>query len=234
MSKSALSASPVQSRSHRAQSRSHRSECSPAGRVTRSLLGWGVVAGPFYIVVSLLEATLRPGFDLGRHSWSLMANGEFGWAHSAVLVITGLMVIAAAIGIGRALHVRTAAVLLAAFGAGQIGAGFFTADPADGFPVGTPAGAGEITWHGLLHLVCGGLGFLAFTAATIVLGVRFLRHREPGWGVFSIATGVLFIAAFGGIASGGAGPMVIAFIFAVVLAFAWLGLTCIRLYRRVS
>ena len=52
-------------------------------------------------------------------------------------------------------------------------------------------------------------------------------------GVFSIVTGVLFIAAFAGIASGGAGPTVIAFILAVVLAFTWLALTCIRLYRRV-
>ena len=173
MSNSAISA---------VQSLSHSADCSPAGRVTRSLLGWGVVAGPFYIGVSLLEATLRPGFDLARHSWSLLANGESGWMHSALLVLTGLMVIAAAIGIGRALHVRTAAVLLAASAPGRSEPDSSSADPADGFPVGTPAGSGEFTWHGLMHLVCGGLGFLAFTAATIVLGVRFLRHRERAWG----------------------------------------------------
>jgi hypothetical protein len=27
----------------------------------------------------------------------------------------------------------------------------FLADPADGFPPGTPAGAGRASWHGLLH-----------------------------------------------------------------------------------
>ena len=209
-------------------------DCSPAGRVTRSLLGWGVVAAPFYVGGSLIEAALRPGFDITRHSWSLMENGPFGWIHSAVLVLTGLMVVAAAIGIGRALQVRTVAVLLALFGASQVGAGVFIADPADGFPVGTPAGPGEFTWHGMLHLAFGGVGFLAFMVATVILGVRFLRRRERGWGVFSIATGILFIAAFVGIASGGAGPTVIAFSLAVVLAFAWLALTCIRLYRRVS
>lgn len=32
--------------------------------VTRSMLGWGVVAGPFYIVFGLILALTRPGFDL--------------------------------------------------------------------------------------------------------------------------------------------------------------------------
>jgi hypothetical membrane protein len=208
--------------------------CSPAGRITRSLLGWGVVAGPFYVGVSLLEAALRPGFDLARHSWSLMENGPFGWVHSAVLVLSGLMVIAAAIGMRRALPVEAAPALLALFGAGQIGAGLFIADPADGFPIGTPEGPGDFTWHGLLHLAAGGVGFFAFTIATVSLGVRFLRHHDRGWGAFSIATGILFLAAFAGIASGGTGPTVIAFTAAVLLAWTWLALICIRLYRRVS
>lgn len=209
-------------------------ECSPAGRVTRSLLGWGVVAGPFYIGVSLTEAVLRPGFDLLRHSWSLMENGEFGWIHSGVLVLSGLMVIAAAIGISRALPVRAVPLLVGIFGAGQVGAGFFTADPADGFPVGTPAGPGAFTSHGLMHLAAGGIGFLAFTAAAITVGVRFLRRRERAWGVFSIVTGVFFVSSFVGIASGGTGPTVVAFTAGVFLAWTWLALICIRLYHRVS
>ena len=36
--------------------------------VTRSLLGWGVVAGPFYVVVGLVLALTRPGFDLSTHA----------------------------------------------------------------------------------------------------------------------------------------------------------------------
>jgi len=208
-------------------------ECSTGGRVTRSLLGWGVAAGPFYVGVSLTEALLRPGFDLARHSWSLMENGPLGWIHSAVLILSGLMVVAAAIGIGQALRIRTVSVLLVVFGAGQVGAGMFIADPADGFPVGTPAGPGEFSWHGILHLACGGAGFVAFSTATIMLGVRFLRRGGRAWGAFSITTGVLFLAAFMGIASGGAGATVIAFIAAVVLAFTWLALFCLYLYRRV-
>ena len=47
----------------------------PAVRVTRSLAGYGVVAGPFYVGVSLAQAVTRDGFDLGRHAWSQLANG---------------------------------------------------------------------------------------------------------------------------------------------------------------
>src|SRR5206468_3829604 len=53
--------------------------CTPQGRITRSLLGYGVLAGPFYIGVSLAQALVRDGFDLTRHEWSLLANGPGGW-----------------------------------------------------------------------------------------------------------------------------------------------------------
>src|SRR6476646_11352837 len=71
--------------------------------VTRSLLGWGVVAGPFYVVVSLAQALTRDGFDLTRHQWSLLENGDLGWVQVANFVLTGLMVTAYAVGQARAL-----------------------------------------------------------------------------------------------------------------------------------
>ena len=43
-------------------------ELDRGAAVTRSLLGWGVVAGPFYIIVGLVLAITRPGFDLSRHA----------------------------------------------------------------------------------------------------------------------------------------------------------------------
>jgi hypothetical protein len=44
----------------------------PDARVTRSLLGYGVLAGPFYVAVVLGQAFLRPGFDLLRDDASLL------------------------------------------------------------------------------------------------------------------------------------------------------------------
>ncbi len=43
--------------------------------VTRSLLGYGVLVGPFYLAVGLIQAALRQGFDIKRHPLSVLANG---------------------------------------------------------------------------------------------------------------------------------------------------------------
>ncbi|HZA19988.1 MAG TPA: DUF998 domain-containing protein, partial [Actinomycetota bacterium] len=36
----------------------------------------GILAGPIYIATSLIQALTREGFDLTRHPWSLLANGD--------------------------------------------------------------------------------------------------------------------------------------------------------------
>src|SRR5215217_2090969 len=99
--------------------------CTPEARVTRSLLGYGIIAGPFYVALSLAQAAARDGFDPTRHDWSLLANGPGGWVQSANLALTGLMVVAAALGYRRALHgkvgQRWAPRLLATYGVGLLG-----------------------------------------------------------------------------------------------------------------
>ena len=119
--------------------------CSPAGRVTRSLLGYGVVAGPFYVGVVLVQALIRPGFNLLRDDASLLSNGALGWIQIANFVLTGAFVLAFAVGIGRALANGRGATwaprLIAVYGVGLIAAGIFTADPMNGFPAGAPAAA---------------------------------------------------------------------------------------------
>ncbi len=120
-------------------------DCEPADRVTKSLLGYGVIAGPFYVVVALAQAVTREGFDLARHQWSLLSNGANGWIQIANFVVTGLMVIAFAVGLRRALEpgrgARWAPRLIGVYGASLIAAGIFRADPALGFPVGAPRAA---------------------------------------------------------------------------------------------
>src|SRR6476619_3927758 len=149
-------------------------DCAPERRVTRALLGYGVIAGPFYVVVSLAQAAVRDGFDLTRHEWSLLANGPGGWVQVVNLILTGLMVVAAGVGYRRALGSGTggrwAPRLLGVYGGCLVASGIFTADPMGGFPVGTPDGPPvSPTLHGLLHVVFGGIGFLALVAATAVL-----------------------------------------------------------------
>lgn len=94
--------------------------CDPATRITKSLAGYGVLAGPFYIVVSLAQALTRDGFDITRHAWSLLSNGDLGWIQITNFVLTGLMTIAFAVGLRRALgqgrRARWAPRLIAAYG----------------------------------------------------------------------------------------------------------------------
>jgi hypothetical protein len=203
------------------------------------LLCCGVLAGPLYIVVGLVQALTRDGFHLTRHDLSLLANGRLGWIQIANLVATGLMTIAAAAGVRRSWRgVRGgtwAPILLGVYGAGLVAAGIFVADPTLGFPPGTPNGPGAVSWHGLLHFVAGGIGFLALIAACFVVASHFSTDRRRGWAVYSRVTGLVFFAGFVGIASGSGNPAtVLGFWVAVIAAWAWLSALSIHLYRRIE
>ena len=204
--------------------------CDPATAVTRSLLGWGAVAGPFYVAVSMAQALTRDGFDLSRHSWSLLENGSLGWIQSANLVLTGVMVAAFSVGLRRSGNGRWAPRLLALYGACLAAAGVFTADPMAGFPAGTPAE--NPTWHSMLHLAAGGIGFLGMVAACLVLGRRFARAGRRRWALASRVTGVAFLASFIGISTGSTAAT-LPFVAGVVLSFGWLAALAVDTYKNV-
>jgi hypothetical protein len=211
--------------------------CDPAMRVTRSLLGYGVIAGPVYLAAGLAEALTRGGFDLTRDDLSLLSNGSLGWIHIALLVATGLMTLAAAAGMRRVLAGNPGGTwgprLVGLYGIGLVAAGALVADPANGFPAGTPAGqSGHLSWHGMGHLTAAGAGFLCLVAACFVLAHRFTRLGRPGWAAYSRITGVVFLAGFGAAASGSGSPLtVLALWIAVVAGWAWLSAVAVSLYR---
>ena len=206
-------------------------------RVTKSLLGYGVIAGPFYVVVGLAQALTRDGFRLDQHAWSLLENGGLGWIQITNFIVTGLMIVAGAAGLRRALPAgrtrRWAPALIAVYGAGLVGAGILRADPAQGFPAGTPE-VTAVSWHGSLHLILGGIGFLCLIAACLVLGAHLARAGRPGLAWFSRVTGVAFLAGFAGIASGSHGPTTLAFVAAVLLVSAWLSTVSAHFYRAAA
>jgi hypothetical membrane protein len=208
-------------------------ECSPAARVTRSLLGYGVIAGPLYVAVSLAQALTRDGFDLTRHAWSLLANGDLGWLQITNLILAGAMTIAFAVGLRRALpEQRWAPRLVGAYGASMVAAGVFRADPALGFPAGTPADARSVSWHGLLHLAAGAVGFVCLVVACLLLARHFAREGARGWALATRVVGIAFLAAFVGIASGaGTVATTLGFVVAVIAVSAWMSAVAVRLYR---
>jgi hypothetical membrane protein len=204
--------------------------CDRTTATTRSLLGWGVVAGPGYVAVSLAQALTRDGFDLSRHPWSALENGSWGWIQSANLVLTGLMLVAFAVGVRRALGRGWAPRLLGLYGAGMVGAGIFRADPVVGFPAGTTTNT--VSWHGSLHLATAGIGFLGLVAAGLILGRRFAAEGRLGWALSARVVGIGFLAAFAGITTGSPAAT-LPFVAGVVLSFGWLAGLAVRLYRTV-
>jgi hypothetical membrane protein len=212
---------------------------APSRTSVNTLLTCGIVAGPLYVAVVAIQMLTRDGYDITRHAASLLSNGELGWIQITNFVVTGLLTIAAAIGMRQALRAERGGRgstwgprLIGAYGVSLIGAGMFVADPAFGFPAGTPAGAPTtISWHGALHFIVGGVGFLALIAACFVFARRFSAVGQRGWAVFSVLTGVVFFAAFAGIASG-ASSLTIPFAVAVVLAWAWVSALAARLRAR--
>jgi Protein of unknown function (DUF998) len=212
--------------------------CPSSKLMTRSsniLLLCGVAAGPVYIVAGAFQMLVREGFDPTRHALSLMSNGDLGWIQIANFLVTGLLVVACSVGMRQVLHPGRGGtwgpLLLGLYGVGLIGAGIFVADPALGFPPGTPEGPpAMITQHGMLHFVSGGLGFLGLVGACFTFARRFAALQQRGWAVYSLATGLMFLGTFLGIASGSKKSwLIVAFTAAVVLAWSWLSLVSARL-----
>jgi hypothetical protein len=204
----------------------------------RLLLPAGAFAGPLYVLAGAAQVLTRPGFDLSRHALSLLANGEWGWVQIANFILTGLLTLAGAVGLRRALAPGRGQtwgpILLAVYGLSLIAAGVFTADPALGFPPGTPQTGTPVSWHGLLHFVFGAAGFLAFIAAALIFARRFAGQGQRGWAAFSALTGLLFFGAFFGIAAGGGLPLLnITFTAAVILAWSWLTALALHTLRVV-
>ncbi|MEV0792673.1 DUF998 domain-containing protein [Kribbella sp. NPDC050459] len=209
----------------------------PAARIsTRALLTGGAVAGPLYVATWLIQAFTREAFDITRHPASLLANGGPGWIQTTNFIVSGLLTIAAGVGLRRAMPPASPGRvwgprLVATYGVGLLLAAAFPADPGAGFPVGTPADYAEISTRGMGHFVAGTIGFSGLIAACLVFAAHYRALGRRTFARFSTVTGILFFAAFAGLNAGaGSRPTIIAFDLAVILGWTWL--TTITLDKR--
>jgi Protein of unknown function (DUF998) len=201
---------------------------------TRALLTCAAAAAPLWATVSLAQAATREGFDLTRHPLSVLSNGHLGWLQIANFLVAGILTVAGAAGLRRAMHGapggKWAPRLVRVNGMGMIAAGVFVMDPADGFPVGTPYGMPEtLTWHSYGHMAAGSIAFAALIAACYVLGHHFSRAANRGHALASRVAGTALLIGNGWAMSGGeAGSLTLAI--GTITAMLWISTVAAR-YR---
>jgi len=175
---------------------------NPESMRTVRLLACGVLAGPLFVTMWLIQALTRDGFDPKYHPISLLSLGSTGWVQILNFVVTGALFVACAVGTRRVLDQGRGSTwgprLIGAIGIGLIAAGVFLTDAGAGFPPGAPAGApARISWHGLLHEV----GFVVASVSWLVLCVvllrRFAADKRRSWVVASIVAPLAVLAVEG-------------------------------------
>jgi len=196
----------------------------------------GMVLAPIFYLVVLAQMAAREGFDISRHPISSLSLGDAGWIQVTNFLVTGLLALAAAFGLRRALaggrSGRAGPGLVAAYGVGIIVAGLFRTDPALGFPPGTPDEMpATMSTSAVLHSLGFFVAFGSLTVACFVVARRFADEGDRPWQRFGLASG---LAAPVLVAVGMANPDAAGVFFAVagVVAFGWLSATCWRLASR--
>lgn len=180
---------------------------APASTSTRALLLAGAVATPLFAATVVIQQLTRAGVDAKVQPLSLLSLGDNGWIQIANFVVSGLLAFAGAVGIRRVLRGGPAGtwgpILIGWYGLALVYGGVFVADPAFGFPIGTPDTAPAVadwSWHGTLHTFAAPMAGLTVMAAAFVFARRFRRDGEPGpailcWsavGVYLVLSGVGF------------------------------------------
>jgi hypothetical protein len=165
---------------------------------TRRQLRCGVVAGPVFVAVFLLEGAVRDGYRPLRHPVSSLALGSRGWIQGVNFATAGTLVLAAAAGLARASDPaaggHAAPTLIGAAGAGLLGSAIFPTDPVSGYPPGTPGALPGPSQTGAAHNLMAVPVFFGLPAAALACSRRSWNAGQRGFGLYSAGTAVTMVA----------------------------------------
>jgi hypothetical protein len=209
--------------------------------LTKTLLLCGVLAGPLFVAVFLVEGATRPGYDPMRLPVSLLSTGGDGWTQAANFIVDGFLLLAFAFGLHRALGQRgtpsmLGPLLLAVVALAVLAAGVFSTDPGGGYPPGVHPPR-ESSLHGVLHDAISAVVFTMLPVACFVFARRFGGWGERRWATYSAVTGtalaigfVLILVGFNGSTpvNDVAGLIQRAWI---VVAWGWIALLAVHMLR---
>ncbi|WP_328650818.1 DUF998 domain-containing protein [Micromonospora sp. NBC_00330] len=197
---------------------------------TRVLLAGGVIAGPLFVLAAAAQVLTRDGFDLSRQPLSLLALGDLGWIQIANFVLTGLLALAGAVGLRRALRGEPGGTwgpaLIAVHGLGLIIGGVLVSDPSMGWPAGAPEGTPDtVSWHAVGHGIGAALAFGSLPIACLVFARAGWRAGQRGWAAFSVGSALAVVAI---LAWPDQDTLSVRMALACVVVFAWLTALCGR------
>jgi hypothetical membrane protein len=199
----------------------------------RRLLTCGLIAGPLFLGLSVIQGLTRDGFDLGHQPISFLSLGALGWIQRLNFIVAGLLVIGFAAGLRRAPAVpagRWASAFAGALGLGLVIAGIFAPDPGFGYPPGTPDGSpAHLTYRSALHGVGFTLAFLAFVLLCVVFARRAAKERRWVWFASTTLTAVAVLSLT---SVGGDSSIAVRDLVAAGLLWIWLAAVAIALTSR--
>jgi len=161
----------------------------------------GAIAPIAFIAVFLVEGALRPDYDAVRHFVSLLALTDRGWIQIANFIVGGAAIAWFGLGLrsawadtGRGSWVPR---LVTTAGLALVVCGVFVADPALGYPPGTPPGIPlDASWHGALHYLGVMVLLVALAAGMFIAARHGPTTRTRAWAAYSIASGVLLLVGW--------------------------------------
>jgi hypothetical protein len=210
---------------------------------TRGLLRCGVVAGPMFVAIFLLEGAVRDGYHPLRHPVSSLALGARGWIQTGNFAVTGTSFLAGAAGLacaGDPAAGRVAPALIGVAGAGLIGSAVFTTDPVSGYPPGTPDALTQPSQAGAAHNLAAVPVFFGLPAAALACAWRSWRGGRRGSALYSGGTAVTMLAtmALAGAGFGQAPRLVhLGGLFqraSIITGFTWLTVLFARALQRAQ
>jgi hypothetical membrane protein len=167
---------------------------------TRLLLACGVIGPLLFIIVFLIEGATRADYNPFRYPISSLSIGAMGWTQAANFLLLGVLLVAFAIGLRRALRGSRGGlwgpILIGLAGIGLFGAGIFTTDPIFGYPPDAPLVIAQYTFHGHMHDLCSVLFFAGVPIASFVFCRRFATTGERGWALYSLLSGFGMLVFF--------------------------------------
>jgi Protein of unknown function (DUF998) len=162
---------------------------------TRWLLASGVVGPVLFIVMVLIEGATRPDYDPMQVFVSQLSLGDEGWLQVANFVLSGLLIVAFALGLRRVVPSGRASrwgpILVGLVGLGMIVSGVYVTDPALGYPPGAPAGlTASPSGHGLVHLLGAVSVFGGLAVVCVVFARRFRAQADRPWMIYSATSAI--------------------------------------------